>query len=534
MTRFTLLLAAPLLLCARLAAGQEHDHSGAPPAHLGRVAFPTSCKRESQHQFERGVALLHSFWYEEATRTFRQVAQADSTCAMAYWGIASSSLHPLWAPPTPAELQTGAAAAAAAQALRAPTAREQGYVDAIAAFYTDAATVPHGQRLRRWSDALGRLHQAQPADGEAAAFYALSLVAVAAVSPPDTTYALQRQAADILEPLFRRAPGHPGLAHYLIHTYDTPGLAHLGAHAADRYASIAPSVPHALHMPSHIYIRLGMWDQAIASNVKSAAAARSYEVAQHLGGIWDQRMHAMDYLAYAYLQEGRDRSAKLVVDEANAVTRYVPDHSLSSEYALAAIPARYALERDQWHEAAALTMRTGMQPQAEAVTRFARAIGAARAGDTALARTEVAALVTIDQDLNSRHVPLWGAMVRAQRLAAEAWLAMAVGDREGAARLAGEASDLEDRSPTNPVTPGAILPARELLGDLLIEMGRAAEARTAYDAALAQQPRRARSLAGAARAAALAGDTAAAARYRRDLRLLLRKADAERREMAMR
>jgi tetratricopeptide (TPR) repeat protein len=537
MTRRTYMLAAALFLVSAraLPAQMEHEHGGTPPATLGHVTFSTSCSAQAQPIFERGVALMHSFWYEEASRTFREAQAADTACAMAYWGLASSYLHPLWAPPPPADLAAGATAVARARALAASTPREHDYVEAIGAYFDEYATVPHGQRLRRWSQAMARLHEAHPEDTEASIFYALTLIALAQSAPQNEALQLQRGAGAILEPLFARQPNHPGLAHYLIHAYDSPALAAQAASAVKRYASIAPSVPHARHMPSHIYTRLGQWDRSIASNTSSARAAREYEVAQHLPGVWDQRLHAMDYLVYAYLQEGRDGAARRIVEEAAGITSYVPEHGATSEYALAAIPARYALERGQWREAAQLAVRAGfVEGGALAVTRFARVVGAARAGDTAAARADFVALVSIDSDLTSRAVPKWSGMVHAQRLAAEAWLVRAGGDTAAAVRLAGQAADLEDATEKHPVTPGAILPARELLGDMLLELGRPAAARAAYDSALALQPRRARSLMGASRAAEQAGDRAGATRYRRELRTLLAKADAARRAVAMR
>jgi tetratricopeptide (TPR) repeat protein len=491
------LAAALLLVSARtLPAQMEHEHGGAPPQALGHVSFPTSCGAQAQPIFERGVALMHSFWYEEASRTFREAQAADTACAMAYWGIASSYLHPLWAPTPPADLAVGAAAVARARALSTSTPRERDYVEAIGAYYDQYATVPHGQRLRRWSQAMARLHQSHPEDSEAAIIYALTLVAVGQIVPHDSALALDRAAGEILEPLFARQPNHPGLAHYLIHAYDSPALAAEAANAATRYARIAPSVPHALHMPSHIYTRLGQWDKSIASNTSSARAAREYEVAQHLPGVWDQRLHAMDYLVYAYLQEGRDAAARRIVDEAGGITSYVPEHGGTSEYALAAIPARYALERGQWREASRLVVHPDFDPGSAAVTRFARAVGAARAGDTEAARQDLAALIAIDSDLTARAVPKWMGMVHAQRLAAEAWLVKASGDTAAAVRLATQAADLEDVTDKSPVTPGAILPARELLGDMLLELGRPAAARAAYDSSLALQPGRKRSLSG--------------------------------------
>ena len=533
MKRMMPVLAIPLLFAVPPAFAQmDHTGHGAPGGQLGRVAFPTSCSTAAQQHIRRGVALLHSFWYEEAARTFGEAAAADSSCAMAHWGLASANLHPLWAPPTPTEVAAGSAAVARARALPAPTPREALYIAAIGAYWDDHAGAPHALRLQRWSDALGRLAEAQPDDGEAAAFHALSLVVLAQNSRRQLAIDLSTRAVEILEPLFQRQPNHPGLAHYLIHAFDMPGMAAGGARAANRYAGIAPSVPHALHMPSHIYILLGQWNSAVASNVRSAASAAQYEREQGMDAVWDQRLHAMDYVAYSYLQTGRDALVRRLLDSAAAVRRVFPENSVVAGYALAAIPARYALERGQWREAAALPLRDGLLPGAAAVTHFARAIGAARIGDTAAAGAAVAALRGLDSVLAASGVAKWPGMVRAQRMAAEAWLLRARGDTAAALALAARAADLEDVTDKHPATPGAILPARELLADMLCEAGRHADARAAYDSSLALQPRRARSLAGAARAAQAAGDSRAAQRYLRDLRALLARADPERRQLA--
>ncbi len=525
-TRVPLLALSLCLSAAPIRAQVEHEHAGPPPSGLGQVHFPTSCTVAAAPMIERGVALLHSFWYAEAAKTFRDAAAADPACALAYWGQATSLLHPLWEPPSPQDFANGTALAERAQAMHAPTPREEGYVEAIGAFYRGDAGVRYPDRLRAWEEALRRLHETEPADTEAAIFYALSLIAVAQSSPPDTTYALQRQAGSLLEPLIARRPDHPGLAHYLIHAYDSPALADRAVRAADRYAGIAPAVPHALHMPSHIYTRLGMWDASIASNTRSAAVSRKYEAEQHMDAVWEGRLHAMDYLVYAYLQEGRDAAARRVVAEVAGMQRVLPSHSPTAEYALAAIPARYALERGRWRAAAALELRADLQdPGAVAVTRFAQALGAARSGDTARARIAVGALTVMDEDLNRRQVPIWAGTVRAQRLAASAWLALAVRDSAAALSLAAEAAELEDATGKHPVTPGAILPARELQGDLLVAVGRPADALKAYEASLALAPNRARSLQGAAGAAERAGDRAAARRWQREYRLLMRRAD---------
>ena len=303
-----------------LAAQQAHQHQG---EQVGRVRFPVSCPADVRHRFERGVALLHSFWYEKAADAFRDVVAADSTCAMGYWGQAMAILHPLWTPPSQTDLAAGLAAAERGLAL-AKTPRERDYLAAIRAYYADYASRDPKARLVAYAEAMEGVQRRNPRDREAAIFYALALIAVGQANPTDTTFANQKRADSILEPLFKAQPAHPGLAHYLIHTNDVPQLAHLGLYAARRYAGIAPDVPHAQHMPSHIFTRLGLWDEDIASNVRSAEAARRFEVERHLNALWDQRGHAWDYLVYAYLQTGRDGAAKRILDEAAGVTAGVP------------------------------------------------------------------------------------------------------------------------------------------------------------------------------------------------------------------
>src|SRR5256712_7613500 len=390
-------LATPAVLClgllGRLAAQEVHQHHG---ETLGRVVCPVSCTREARTRFERAVALLHSFWYEKAADTFREAVVADTACAMGYWGQAMSLFHPLWTPPVGADLAAGLAASERGLAL-ARTPRERDYLAAIRTYYAAYGERDHEARLAAYAEAMDGVRRRHPRDREAAIFYALSLIALAQANATDTTFSYQRRADAILEPLFKAEPRHPGLAHYLIHTNDVPQLARLGLYAARRYAEIAPDVPHAQHMPSHIFTRLGLWDDAIASNHRSVAAARQFEEERHLNALWDQRGHAWDYLVYAYLQQGRDGEAKRVVDEAASVTVGYPVGSLTNAYALAAIPVRYALERGAWAEATQLVVRPAPEWRAaEAITRFARAIGAARPGDTTLARVEILALAEID------------------------------------------------------------------------------------------------------------------------------------------
>ncbi|HYT98932.1 MAG TPA: hypothetical protein VEK85_01050 [Gemmatimonadales bacterium] len=526
--------AALTLAAAGLSAQAGHEHGGHAEA-LGRVTFPTSCRAEAQRRFERGVALLHSFWYERASEAFKDAVAADSTCAMGYWGQAMSLFHPLWTPPSSDELRAGLGAAVRGYAV-ASTPRERAYLAAVRAYYEAYTTVDLKARLVAYAQAMEEVERQHPRDREASIFYALSLIALGQANPTDTTFTYQRRADSILEPLFRREPRHPGLAHYLIHTNDVPQLAPLGLYAARRYAEIAPDVPHAQHMPSHIFTRLGLWDDAIASNHRSVAAARQFEEERHLNALWDQRGHAWDYLVYAYLQQGRDGEAKRVVDEAARVTAGYPVGSLTNAYALAAIPARYALERGAWAEATQLVVRPAPEWRAaEAITRFARAIGAVRTGDTTLARVEIRALAEIDSAeaaAGGLHT-YWSGQVRIQRLAVGAWLARAAGDGADAVRQARAAADLEDGTQKHPVTPGAVLPARELLGDLLLELGRPAEAAQAYAASLAQQPSRARSLLGAARAAQLGGDAVTARARYQDYLTQMQKGDGTRAELAV-
>ena len=495
----------------------QHDHGPAPAAGIGRVSFPTSCATPAQPSLERGVALLHNFWYEEAAEAFRAAAHRDSSCAMAWWGIGMTYMRPLWPPLPMDELRLGAAAAERAVGAPGSTPRERAYVDALAAFYRDLGAVPPARRLAAWHAGMERLHRAAPGDREATMFYALALIAT---SPrTDQTYGQYRRAASLLEPLFRETPDHPGLAHYLIHAYDAPGLATTGLDAARKYAGIAPAVPHARHMPSHVFTLVGMWNESITANLSSAEAGRRFEREQKLEATWDQTLHALDYLVYAYLQQGREAEAARIAAKAGPSVRMFPDQSLVGEYAIAAISARMALERGRWAEAARLPLRPGPTP-AQAVTLFARALGAARSGDTTLARVALAELARSETASQSIGDPIWPTTIRAQHLAASAWYALAGADTATAIRQAREAADLEDGSVKHPVTPGAILPARELLGDVLMETGHVAGARAAYETALTLLPRRARSLEGAAKAAAALGDHGAATARMAELTVL--------------
>ncbi len=526
--RPTLRLAAPValsFLCAgSLVAQADHEQH---TEHLGQVVFPTSCRPEAQHRFEHAMALLHSFWWEEAGRAFRGVAAADSTCGMAYWGLALTYWgNPFVGGPAGDNLRQGAAAATQALVLGAPTPRERGFLAAAGALYRDPETVPNPRRLQAYSDTLARVYAAFPDDPEVAMYYALALVATAA--PTDTSFARQRQAEAILNPLFQRFPEHPGLAHYIIHASDSPHLASLGLAAARRYAEIAPSAPHAQHMPSHIFVRLGLWDETIAANRRSLDAGVAYAQAQHLTGVAGEQFHALDYMVYGALQEGRDSAARAMVAEGLALTAVGPPDALLTNYNRIAMEARLPLERGTWAAAAALPVRAAGRGGVgggvgEALARFTRGVGAARSSDTLHARIEITALAGIAAALAGRPGYDWSRIVDIKKQAVTAWLLLATGDTAAALREAQAAADREDVTEKHPVTPGELLPARELEADLLVSVGQYGRAVTAYETTLRREPRRARSLFGAARAAQLSGDAGAArARYREFVTLMAR------------
>ena len=506
---------APLgtaLLALTLVAGAAADekdqaHHHGRPEKLGTVSFPTSCAPAVQARFVRAVALLHSFWYDEAEKAFGEVAAADPSCAMAQWGVAMSLYHPIWAAPTPAEVTRGQEAVAKARAAGAPTERERDYIAAVEAFFRDAQTVNHGLRAVAYEKAMERLSQRYPDDREAAIFYSLALLGTA--SPADKTYANQKKAGAILNRVLPAQPDHPGVAHYLIHSFDYPELAGLALPAARSYSKIAESSPHALHMPSHIFVRLGLWDDSIRANRDSAAAARAHVEKTQPGAASFDELHAVDYLTYSYLQQGRDAEARAMVERVRQVER-LDNQNFAAAYALAAVPARYALERGRWAEAAALEVAPASFPwakfpYAEAITHFARAVGAARSGDVGRARQALERLEALREAAVDAKIGYWPDQIEIQRRAAAGWLARAEGRNDDAQRLLKEAAELEAATDKHPVTPGAVLPARELRADLLMDLGRPAEALAEYEASLKVAPKRRYALAGALRAANAAG-----------------------------
>lgn len=537
----TLLTAALFVcsLCHISASAQEgHQHLHEPSEKLGRVNFTVSCSPQAQRQFNRAVAWLHSFEYEEAEKAFTEVTVTDPRCGMGYWGIAMTSYHPIWAPPTAAELQKGSSAIEKAKIAGARTQRERDYIAAIEVFYKDADKLDHRTRTFAYSRAMEQLYLRYPSDSEAGVFYALTLIATGMMKN-DKSYANEKKAAQILNRVLAREPQHPGVTHYLIHSYDYPALASLALPAARSYAKIAPASAHARHMPSHIFTRLGLWPEAIQSNLDAESAAKEFAVRNHLSGVWDEQFHAMDYLAYAYLQGAQDKLARGVLDELNKIQKAEPE-TFKVAYAFTAIPARYALERRRWDEAAKLTLPPGSLGAfpwarfrwAEANIYFARAIGAARTGDTASARQEVEKLAAIQQALVEIKGDYdWAKQLNIQRQAASAWLAHAEKKDDEALRLMRAAADLEDATEKHPVTPGAILPAREMLGDLLSELNQPALALKEYETALESSPNRFNSIYGAARSGDLSGDHKKARAYFEKLVALCNHSDGSRPEL---
>jgi hypothetical protein len=470
---------------------------------LGKVHFETSCNADAQKLFDRGMLYQHSFWYRASQKMFEDTLKADPACSIAYWGIALSLLwNPHIAPPTK-NLAEGAAAIDKARTVGFKTEREKGYVDALAVMYADYDKVDHRTRVVAYAKAMEALAQKYPDDDEAQIHYALALNTSA--SPADKTYSNQLKGAAILEPIALRQPLHPGIAHYLIHLYDYPAIADKGIEAARRYAKIAPDAPHALHMPSHIFTRVGYWTDSIASNT---ASARSAKESRDLS----DELHAMDYLVYAYLQLGQDDKAKAVVDEMVTVTGF-SETFIPGPYAEAISPARYALERGDWKSAESLAVRPTPLANVQAITYFARALGAARAGDPEAAKPDIARLGELRDKLREAKDAYWSEQVDIQARIASAWLLNAEGKKDEALKAMSDAADAEDRTEKHPVTPGVPKPARELYGEMLLDGGNAKDALMAFEATLKKEPNRLGALAGAARAAAQLGDASKARDY---------------------
>jgi hypothetical protein len=519
-----------VMASSNVAWAQHDTHAPASQERLGNVRFENSCAPAVASDFNRAVALLHSFEFRMAMEGFTRVLERDQSCAIAHWGIAMCHWgNPFAGIKTGPLLERGWAAAQKGQATGKPTPRERGFIDAAAALYKDAATVSHRDRTLAYEQAMERVQRESPNDIEARMFYALAVSQTALAS--DKTYANQLKAGGILEPLFKQHPEHPGLAHYIIHAYDVPALAPKALDAASRYASIAPSAPHALHMPSHTFTRVGYWKESIEANI----ASEKTSLQQNVIG---EALHAMDYQTYAYLQLARDAQAlaarervagTLAKLDVNAMGGAAPP--LAGFFAAAAIPARYALERGAWKDAAALQVRPSPFPHVDAITHFARALGAARSGNPAAAKADVEQLGVLRDKLAAAKDAYWTEQVDIQRRIASAWIAYAEGRKDEGITMLRAAADAEDATDKSAVTPGPLAPARELLGYMLLDLGKPQDARAAFEATMKKEPHRFRGLYGAAQAAAAAGDRAAAGTYYKQLLELTRGSDSKRPEL---
>jgi tetratricopeptide (TPR) repeat protein len=507
-----------------------------------------SCAPELQPEFARGVALLHSFFYEEARRIFTSIAEKDPKCAMAQWGIAMTWWHPIWTPPTPEEMSAGKAAIAKAMEMKTGTDREHGFITALNVYYNtpeDSKAKIVGQschgpvgprdRVVAYESAMRKLAEKYRDDFETQTFYAFAILGVGYATPADISLSKQLQAADMLEKLGKKNPNHPGVVHYLIHCYDYPAFAQRGLTAAQSYGAIAPWVPHALHMPSHIFTRLGMWDESIESNRAAADASRSYAAARHRDATEAEELHALDYMAYSYLQEAQDNKAKEIVDFAATVRKTNPELEFSGAYALAAIPARYALERSDWNSASALTIPSLPHwtpfPFMEALIEYAHALGRAHTGDLDGARKAIARMGQLRDATKDPKFDYFKNHLELQMQAASAWIAYGEGKKEEAIEILRRTAEAEDVLGKHPVSPGALVPIREQLGNLMLETGRPKDAMREFEAALKIYPGRYQGLYGAARAAEQAGEKENAGRYYTKLAAQTAKANGSREEL---
>lgn len=515
-------------------AHEEHGPQSGEPEKLGEVNFPVSCNAAAQKEFNRAMALFHSFWFDPAKKSFSKVLQHDPECGMAHWGIAIMSMgNPFAWPPNQNALKAGATAMTEAQRVGAKSARERDYIGALGAFFKDWEAAEHRSRAVAYEKAMEGVAARYPQDVEAQILYALVLNVTAL--PTDKTFANQLKAASILEPLFKKFPNHPGVAHYLIHTYDYANLAEKGLPFARAYAGIAPSVPHALHMPSHIFSRAGLWREMVESNRASYLAAKAELSEKTLDvGTYDA-LHAMDYMEFGHLQQAQDKAAKQLLDEVAAI-RKVNVENFVAAYAFAAIPSRFALERGDWKQAAALKLSPAdlswdKFPQAEAILVFARGLGAARSGDVAAARKDVERLQALKEAMTAAKIGYWAGQTDFQISTVNAWIAYAEKRHGEAVQLMRAAAELEEASDKHPVTPGNIVPSRELLGEMLTALNQPAQALTEFERSLKRDPNRFRGIYGAARAAEASGNRNAAKDYYAKLQTLTADRDTERPEL---
>jgi Tfp pilus assembly protein PilF len=496
--------------------GQQGDRQ------LGNVHFQTSCNEVAQRRFDRAMRYQHSFWYQASQEIFEDVLKADPDCGIAYWGIALSLWNNPHNPPPAPNLTPALAAIEKAKERGAKSERERDFIQALAVLYTDYDKIDYRVRLQAYLKAMEALAAKYPDDDEAQIFYAITLNVAA--SPTDKTYANQLKGAAILEPIFRRQPQHPGIAHYLIHLYDYPAIADKGLDAANRYAAIAPAAPHAQHMPSHIFTRVGAWKDSIASNLASVKAAKADKEGP-------EQIHGMDYLVYAYLQLAQDANARAVIDEMSQSTNINPD-AFGGWFGLAASPARYMVERGDWNGAAGLDVRPTKFAHVMAISHFARALGAARSGHPEAAKADIAKLAELRDKLREAKNAYWADQVDIEHQTASAWLLLAEGKNDDAVKAMSAAADAEDRTEKAPVTPGPLAPARELLGAMLLQRGAAAEALAAFEAVLKKEPNRFNAFAGAATAAEKLGDKTKATAYSEKLVALAEGATSDRPALA--
>src|SRR6266478_3298953 len=507
-----------LILVAGITAALSCSAFGQQDEKLGKLSFPTSCDPKVQAEFERGVAMIHSYWFLIARRTFEGVLRQDPTCAIAYWGIALDLLNnSLAVVPPRADAEAAWAALEKAREIGAKTQRERDWIEALSAYYRDHDRTPVNVRLAAYNNAMEQLAQRYPDDYEAQVFYALTLQASA--PPADTTYANQRKSAAILEKLHDQNPQHPGVTHFLIHAYDYHPLAEKGISAARRYAGIAPAVPHARHMPSHIYSMVGMWEESVASNASALEIQPDY-------------YHAADFSVYAHLQLAQDTKARALIEKSLATpVRGDRPGGFGNFVAKALMETRYLLDRGDWAGAAAMPLNVTGAPMADSLYRFTRGVGMARTGDIAGAKAEIEAMKAVRTALQRADQSYWADRTEEQMLAISAWVAVQEGARDQAVRFMRAAADGEDGSLKNVIMENRLYPFREMLAELLLEVGQPAAALKEYETALKQTPNRYRAFWGAARASDAVGNRAQASEYFGKLVNLAKNADTERQEV---
>jgi tetratricopeptide (TPR) repeat protein len=532
MKRALILVNVTLLACIGLARANAQPAQSEKSGTYGNVHFPISCAPAAQEQFDRAVAMLHSFFYPETVKAFTKVTETDPKCAMAYWGIAISQRpNPLVPPFAPDALRRGYDAVEKGESLGTKTQREADWLKAMELFFKDSDKLDQATRGKLYAKAMEQLYLHYPQDTEAAIFYALALLET--VDPSDRDYTNQLKAAAILEKIEGQQPNHPGVVHYLIHAYDYQPLAARGLPAANRYADLAPSAPHALHMPSHTYSMMGMWEESIKANQAALAAANDYAAKNYPDATNPAALHSMDFMEYAYLQLGKDKQAKAIADQAAAVKKIqTPGMTMSTDNALAAVPARYALERGDWARAAILEPHPGLSGYAGAITYFVRTIGALKTGDSEGARQDIDRLKELYASYAGKpDEAYWASQTQVLFQAASAWLTLKQGEKDRALVLMRAAVDLDESSEKNVAMENRLVPMRELLGYMLLEIGQPKQALAEFEASLKAKPNRLRGYYGAAKAAEAAGDRATARTFYGKLVTLTKNADTERAEV---